>query len=67
MNCEEKQKLIKILFPNKLIFKNGHYKNPSQDGIALLVEDIKEFQEKGAVKQAKPHNLKAVKKLGRVG
>jgi len=64
---EDRQKLLKILFPDKLIFDNGHFINPSKDGISLLVADIKEFEDQGAVSKAKPHDLKVVKKLGRVG
>jgi len=64
VNWEEKQKLLKILFPEKLIFKNGKYINPSKDGISLLVEDVKEFENQGSVSKAKTHE---VKKLGRVG
>jgi len=67
VNWEEKQKLLKILFPDKLIFKNGRYINPSKDGIALLVEDIKEFEKGSAVRQTGKHDMKVVKKLGKVG
>jgi len=67
VNWEEKQKLLKILFPEKLIFKNGQFINPSKEGIALLVEDIRQFQKEGAVKKAKPHDIKTLKKLERVG
>jgi DNA invertase Pin-like site-specific DNA recombinase len=64
---DDRQKLLKILFPEKLIFDNGHFINPSKDGISLLVEDVKEFENQGSVNKAKTHDLKVVKKLGRVG
>jgi hypothetical protein len=67
VNWEEKQKLLKILFPEKLIFKNGQYINPSKDGISLLVEDIKEFKKKDASGKSCITEIKVVKKLGRVG
>ena len=67
VNWEEKQKLLKILFPEKLIFKNGHYINPSKDGISLLVEDIKGFERKSASGQTGNHDIQVVKKLRRVG
>jgi hypothetical protein len=31
------------------------------------VEDVKEFENQGSVNKAKTHDLKVVKKLGRVG
>jgi hypothetical protein len=64
---EEKQKLIKVLFPNKLIYKDGRFINPSQDGISLLVEDIKEFEKDVASGQTGINDLKVLKELGRVG
>jgi hypothetical protein len=67
VNWEEKQKLLKILFPDKLIFKNIQFINPSKDGISLLVEDIKEFENQDSINKAQTHDIKAVKKLGRVG
>jgi hypothetical protein len=67
VNWQEKQKLLKILFPEKLIFKNGQYINPSKDGISLLVEDINEFKKKDASGKACITDIKELKKLRRVG
>ena len=39
---EEKQKLLYELFPGKLIYDNGKFVNQSEEGIGLLVEDIRE-------------------------
>jgi len=64
---DEKMKLLKILFPQKLIFKNGQFINPSKDGISLLVEDVKVFEKEGASDQTGSADMKVMKKLGRVG
>lgn len=64
---EDKQKLLKILFPDRLIFTNGAFTNPSKEGINLLVEDIREFENGGDSGKTSINDLKALKKLGRVG
>jgi len=66
-NWEEKQKLPKILFPDKLIFKNGQFINPSKEGIALLVEDLKEFEKEGASSQTGSADMKVLRRMGSVG
>ncbi|MCK9400682.1 MAG: hypothetical protein M0Q51_11910 [Bacteroidales bacterium] len=58
---EERQKLLKILFPDKLIHKNNLFINPSKDGISLLVGDIKEFEKEGACNQAGSIDMKVLK------
>jgi len=64
VNWEEKQKLLKILFPDKLIYQDDRFINPSKDGISLLITDIKEFEKDGAINQTVKHD-KEVLKLGR--
>jgi hypothetical protein len=61
---DERQKLLKILFPEKLIYQDGRFINPSKDGISLLVIDVKEFIKEGAISQTVKHDMKVVK-LGR--
>ena len=58
--------ILKILFPDKLFFKNGHFINLSKNGISLFLEDIKEFVKEGASGQAGSADMKVLKKLGRV-
>jgi hypothetical protein len=64
---EEKQKLLKILFPDKLIFKNGQFTNPSGEGIRLLVENIRQYEKQGIPNDPSVNELKAMKKIRRVG
>jgi hypothetical protein len=54
------------LFPERLIFKNGHLINPSKDGISVLISDLKEFEKEGASGQSGSGEMKVLK-LGRVG
>jgi len=51
-------------YPSSFPPRVGEGQGGGWTGIALLVEDIRQFQKKGAVRQAKPHDLKVVRKMG---